>query len=138
MAAPANERPVAPFVLSLIGGLLILGGGGVMSGFSGAGYYGGMMRGYYGMMNGYYGMMGGYGSGWFFALAAIGAVSGIIVTLGAVMVYNQVGRASTWGTLILVFSLLSFLGMGGFFLGAALGAVGGIMAITWKPEAARP
>ena len=139
-AMTETEKPTAAFVLSLIAGLLILAGSGLAMGFSGqpSYYYGGMMGGYTGMMNGYYGMMGGYGSGWFFALAAIGAVSGIIVILGAVMVYNQAGTASTWGTLILVFSLVSFLGMGGFFLGAVLGVVGGIMAITWKQEASRP
>jgi hypothetical protein len=135
MTTPTEQRPVAPFVVSLIGGLLILGGSGMMVGFSNPGYYGGMMGGYYGMMNGYYGMMGGYGSGWFFGLAAIGVVSGIIVLLGAIMIYNGTGRTPTWGTLILVFSLVSLFGMGGFFLGAMLGAVGGIMAITWKPSA---
>jgi hypothetical protein len=133
LTAPTSDKPVAPFVLSLIGGLLILGGSGMMIGFSGPGYYRGMMGGYYGMMNGYYGMMGGYGSGSFFVLAAIGVISGLIVTLGALMVYNEKGNASMWGALILVFSLVSLFGMGGFFLGAILGIVGGILAITWKP-----
>ncbi len=85
------------------------------------------------MMGGYYGMMQGYGfGGWFYALAAIGLVSGVIILIGAIMVYTQPGRASTWGVLILVFSLVSFFGMGGFFLGAILGVVGGILAMTSK------
>ena len=105
----------------------------MMYGFSGPRYYGGMMGGYYGMMNGYYGMMGGYGSGWFFALAAIGAVSGIVVIIGAIMVYNRTGSLFAWGTLMIVFSLVSLFGMGGFFLGSVLGVVSGILALTWKP-----
>jgi len=43
----------------------------------------------------------------------------------------------TWGVLILVFSVLSFLGLGGFVVGAILGIVGGVFALRWKP-AVRP
>jgi len=49
------------------------------------------------------------------------------------MLYNsKPAQASAWGTLVLVFSVVSLLGMGGFFLGAILGIVGGILALTWK------
>lgn len=132
------ERPVVAFVISLIAGILVLGGG-VMMAFVGSPYYGGygpMMRGYYGgMMGGYYGMMGGFGLAgtWFYALAVIGAVSGITILVAAIMVYNQPTRASIWGALILAFSIVSFLGMGGFFLGAILGVVGGVLAMTFRP-----
>ena len=85
------------------------------------------------MMGGYYGMMQGSGfGGWFYGLAAIGVISGVIILIGAIMVYTQPSRASSWGALILVFSIVSFFGMGGFFLGAILGVVGGILAMTWK------
>jgi len=126
--------PVAPFVLSLLAAVLILGGSGMMTTFSsGVPYYGGMMGGYYGMMGGYYGMMKGFGfGGWFYALAAIGLISGVIILIGAIMVYTEPSKVSTWGTLILIFSILSFFGMGGFFLGGILGVVGGILAMTWK------
>lgn len=133
------ERPVVAFVISLIAGILVLGGG-VMMASVGSPYYGGygpMMRGYYGgMMGGYYGMMGGFGLAgtWFYALAVIGTVSGIMILVGAIMVYNQPTRASIWGALILAFSIVSFLGMGGFFLGAILGVVGGVLAITFRPH----
>ncbi len=123
------EKPVAPFVLSLLAGLLILAGGGMMAVFSSVPYYGGMMAGYDGMMNGYYPMMGGYGGGWFYAFSAEGIISGILVTI---LLYAEPGRAYTWGVLILVFSALSFFGMGGFMLGALLGGVGGMLAVTWK------
>jgi hypothetical protein len=99
-------------------------------------YYGGMMGGYYygGMMGGYYGAMHGFGlgGGWFYGLAAVGIASGIVVLLGALMIYNQPAKASAWGALILAFSVVSLFGMGGFFFGAILGAVGGILALTWK------
>jgi hypothetical protein len=130
------EKPIAAFILSLIAGLLILGGSGMMMSFAGAPfapYYGGMMGGYYGMMNGYYGMMRGFGSGgWFYGFAVIGVISGIIILVGAIMVYNQPSKAPTCGALILAFSIAGFFAMGGFFLGAILGMLGGILALTWK------
>jgi predicted benzoate:H+ symporter BenE len=39
-----------------------------------------------------------------------------------------------WGTVIIVFSAISFLGMGGFFIGSILGIVGGALALSLKPE----
>ena len=136
----APEKPVASFILSLIAGILILGGSAVVVNLSnGEPYYGGMMGGYYygGMMGGYYGMMHGFGfgGGWFYGLAAIGIASGIIVLVGAIMIYNQPAKASTWGAIILAFSIVGILGMGGFFFGAILGVVGGALAITWRPSA---
>ena len=77
-------------------------------------------------------MMGGYGSGWFFGLAEIGLISGLIVLVGAVMIYSGPERVTAWGMLILASSIVSLFGMGGFFVGAILGAIGGILALTWK------
>jgi len=125
------EKPVAPFVLSLLAGLLILLSGGMMAVFSSVPYYGGIMGGYW-MMNGYYTMMGGYGSNWVYAFSALGIISGILVTAGAIMLYAEPGRAYAWGVLILAFSALSFFGMGGFMMGALFGVVGGVLALTWK------
>ena len=134
---PAGEAPTAPYVLSLIAGLLILAGGSMMMTFSYGGPYAGMMGGYYGMMGGYYGMMQGYGyEVWFYGAAALGLIAGIAVLAGAIMIYARPARTSTWGLLVLVFSAVSLLGMGGFFLGAILGIVGGVLAITWRPAAA--
>lgn len=137
MATQTPEKPVASFVLSLISGILILGGGATLTSLSsGAPYYGGMMGGYYygGMMGGYYTMMRGFGfgGGWFYWLAAVGIISGIVIVIGAIMIYNKPTRVSTWGALILAFSIVSLFGMGGFFIGAVLGVVGGILALTWK------
>ena len=156
-----DEKPTVAFVLSLIGGIFILLGGGMMSMFSPYGL-GGMMRGYSGyggMMNGYsdyggsggngwyggmmgrylsspgFGMMGGYGYGLggIFGLAAI--VFGIVVVVSAVMLYNKPIEHSKWGLLILIFSVLSVFGsaMAGFGVGLILGVLGGVFALTWKP-----
>jgi hypothetical protein len=51
------------------------------------------------------------------------------------MLKSKPEQHSTWGVLIVLFSVLSMLGgaMGGFGLGLVLGLIGGILAITWKP-----
>lgn len=103
-----------------------------MVGFARGPYYGGMMGGYAWMMNGYCGMMGGYGAPLFYAFSLVGIASGILVLLGAIMLYNEPNRAYTWGALVLVFSVLSFFAMGGFMLGALLGVGGGALALAWK------
>jgi hypothetical protein len=66
-------------------------------------------------------------------MGLFGLVSGAIVLLSAVMLLANVGERKTWGVLILVFSILSFLGLGGFIAGAVLGIVGGILALRWRP-----
>lgn len=135
-AQPTNETPTAPFVLSLVAGLLILSGVGMMMTFSYGTPYNGMMGGYYDMMNGYYGMMQGFGGwGWFYGAVAMGLIAGIVILVGAIMIYARPNNASTWGLLVVAFSILSFLGMGGFFIGAILGIVGGVLAMVWKPGA---
>lgn len=135
-------RPIAGFVVSLIAGVLILAGGVTMLGYS-SGAYGGMMGGYSsmmggysgGMMNGYYGMMQAF-SGWFYGFAIFGIAAGILVLLGAVMMYDRPRQVTVWGSLIIAFSTVSFFGTGGFFVGAVLGIVGGVLALTWRE--ARP
>lgn len=129
--------PVAPFVLSLVAGLLILVGGGMMLPFSNGTRYHGMMGDYGGVMSSYYNMMRGFGgSGLFYGAAALGLIAGTVILVGAIMIYVRPRSTPTWGLVVLVFSILSFFGTGGFFIGAALGIVGGILAMTGRPEAA--
>ena len=138
-------------MLSLLAGIFIVLGGGMrymMSSLIGSyGGYGGMTGGYSGyggngwfggMMNGYggygYGMMRGLG--FVFGLMwVLGLVFGIIVIISALMLYRRPHEHTTWGILILVFSVLSVFGsmIGGFGVGLLLGIIGGILAITWKP-----
>lgn len=137
----AAEKPAAAFVLSLIGGIFILLGGGVRSMMRSYGY--GMMNGYWGyggMMGGYrwgygpgFGMMTGYGYGGIFGL--LGVLFGIAVIAGALMLYHHPADHTKWGLVILIFSVVSIFGsaMGGFGVGLTLGLIGGILALTWKP-----
>ncbi|MGC9069070.1 MAG: hypothetical protein ACP5GU_07675 [Thermoprotei archaeon] len=122
------------YAISLAGGVLIIIGSllGMFSMF----YFGWV--GGWGMMGGGH-MMGGWyawpwwssGMGVFIIFPIIGLISGILVTIGAVKLHSS-ADTSTWGTIIIVFSIISFIGGGGFFLGAILGLIGGILAITLK------
>ncbi len=73
-------------------------------------------------------------------LAAIGAaisafLFGIIVLVGAIMLYTHPEQHVTWGVIVLVFSILSiFTSLGGFLVGLVLGIVGGALGIAWKPQ----
>lgn len=137
-----NEQPTAAFALSLIAAILILLGGlfGTMIGMFG---FAGMMGGFLGMggmMGGAGGMMGFGGPGglgFMMGFGLVGLVSGLVILYSAIMLNSKPAQASTWGTLILIFSLLALFGgaMGGFGLGSLLGIIGGILALTWKPSA---
>jgi hypothetical protein len=139
-----QERPTIAFILSLIGGVFILLGGGMMSIFGywlwgsyrgpGLGYgpgwrYGTMGYGYPGYG---YGLIGGLGFGLF---GILGLIFGAIVVISAIMLNSKPQEHITWGVLIAIFSVLSiFYGaMSGFGIGLVLGLIGGILAVTWKP-----
>ncbi len=136
----SQNRPESAFVLSLIGGVLMLLAGAVSTlwfTIGGLGF-GGMMGGFGGMMGGFQGVMGGVGFpfGFMSTLSVIGLVAGILVIIGAVMLNTRPVDHTTWGTIILVFSIVSFLGLGGFFIGAILVIIGGALALSWRPVAA--
>ena len=76
-----------------------------------------------GLVSGFVGLMG-----------AFGLVTGAIVLTSSVMLLTNTGSVRTWGVLILVFSILSFVGMGGFVVGAVLGIVGGALLMKWRPQ----
>ncbi|MFQ6090895.1 MAG: hypothetical protein ACE5LD_05600 [Candidatus Bipolaricaulia bacterium] len=125
MDSSNTERPVAAFVLSLLAGLWMLFAGGMVFGSGwGLGAMGGMMgRG--GWMWGH-GMVGSLWWPWF------GVVAGIIVLIGAAMLYAQPKQGPAWGTVILIASALNlFLGMGGV-LASLLGIIGGALALGTK------
>jgi len=113
----------------------MLVGGGITSMWFMFGGFGGMMDGFGGMMGGYQGMMGSFGVpfGFMSGLSLLGLISGILVIVGAIMLNTRPAEHTTWGTVILVFSIISLLGMGGFFIGAILGIVGGALALAWRP-----
>jgi len=131
-------KPETAFILSLIGGILMLVGG-LISSFwfmSGGLGLGGMMGGFGGMMGGYQSMMGSFGVsfGLMAGLSLIGLISGILVIVGALMLNARPTEHTAWGMIILVFSIISLVGIGGFFIGAILGIVGGAFALSWRPS----
>ena len=119
-----NEKPLAAFLLSLIGGLLILAN-------SSAFLFGMAMMGFGGMMGGM-GMMGPalMGFPWFMSVLAL--VFGVLIILGATILYTRPEQAQTWGIVILILSVLSLLSGGGFFVGSILGILGGVLALITK------
>ena len=129
------KRPVAPFVLSLIGGIFILLGAVIMSYFA----FGAMnMIGVSTMTGMMSDLQQGMGMGMMMGLApwlsVVGLASGAMVLLGAVMLYSHPSERQLWGAIILAFSVVSILGgMGGFLVGLILGVAGGILALTWRP-----
>jgi hypothetical protein len=79
-----------------------------------------------------HGMMGRFGS---FASPSpwwpwLGLIAGIVVLVGATMLYARPKQAQGWGIVILVASALNlFLGMGGI-LASLLGIIGGALALA--------
>jgi hypothetical protein len=133
-AQETNEEANAAFLLSLIGGVLILIGSLVVLGLGISGAFG---VGYMGSMMGpMMGMRGGFGPAWVFsgvliiAVSVIGIASAVIVIYGAFSIRDKPAARTTWGALILAFSLISLLSMGGFLVGAVLGILGGILAMV--------
>ncbi|MCL5949435.1 MAG: hypothetical protein M1490_03040 [Candidatus Bathyarchaeota archaeon] len=119
------------FVLALLGGIIITVGSAIeivlltFGSYSGT-FYGmgpGMMSGY-----GFY----GYGAGWLTALSAVALVFGIIVLVGAIMLNIRPTQNITWGIVVVVFSVASFIGMGGYMMGAVLGIAGGAIALSYR------
>lgn len=132
-----EERPTAAFLLSLVAGVFIILGGGMMS-MLGYGFMG--MMGRYGDWGGYGGWGGMMGRGFgmmgfaFGMMGFLGLIFGAIVIISALMLNSKPQEHTTWGTLILVFSVVSIFGSaGGFGIGLILGIIGGVLAITWKP-----
>lgn len=133
----SEEKPTAAFILSLIAGVLILIGGivtlivtpfFVMTSSSGPwGQYGfPMMRPW---------RIGGLG----IALSVVGVIFGAIVIYSALILNSKPRNHITCGTLILVFSILSFIGAwAGFGVGLILGVIGGALAISWRPHPLTP
>src|SRR2546426_5110964 len=115
------EKPTAAFVLSLIGGILILLVAiAIMA-----------------LMSALSGLMIGVGANGSLALiyGAVGIIFALIVLVGAVMLWMKPQQHVAWGVIVLLFSLFSIISTGGLFIGLILGLVGGILGIVWKPPA---
>ena len=129
-----EEKPTGAFLLSLVAGVCILLGAGLVSMFRSR--FMGVMNRYgrnelgYGMMGRGLGMMG-YAV---WIIGIVGLIFGAIVIISAYMLNSKPKEHTRWGTLIVIFSVLSIFGSaGGFGVGLLLGIIGGILGITWKP-----
>jgi hypothetical protein len=128
----SQSMHITAFILSLIGGIVIAAGSLIAAFFSAFGspygtYYGmgpGMMRGF--------GFGYGYSSGWMIGFSVVALVCGILVVIGAIMLNAHPTQHMTWGVIVLIFSIASFIGMGGYFIGAILGIAGGAIALSYR------
>jgi hypothetical protein len=123
MQGQAETYPRTAYLLSLIGGILLLLFSlieaailaAVASLFAAVGF--------------------GFGVGIAVALAVVALILGVIVLVLALRLKSNPGSAKMYGILIIVFSLISFAGGGGFYIGAILALIGGILALVWRPPA---
>jgi hypothetical protein len=111
-------KPTASFVLSLVGGIII--------------FIIGLLR----IFRAEVGMIELHRAFEVFAgLAAFGTACGIIVVIGALMVYVKPEQHTIWGIIIIIFSVFSFIGAAaGLLVGFILGLIGGIMALMYTPK----
>ncbi len=148
----SQESSSIAFILSLLAGILILVGGVLATGWFMVWQYGytgydgmrgdGMMgaSGFGGMMNslmgGYRNMMTAFGLpiGYMAGLSFVGLVAGTILIVCALMLRTRPAEHVTWGAIIVIFSIISFLGMGGFYIGALLGIAAGALALSMRPQ----
>jgi hypothetical protein len=92
-----------------------------------------------------YGMMWGFPGyatmwGFIFISGILGLVLGVLMVVGAIMLNSRPQGHRSWGTVIVILSVLSFFAgaMGGFGINLILGLIGGLLAITWKPTQTQP
>jgi Family of unknown function (DUF6114)/zinc-ribbon domain len=115
-----TERPTAPMILSIVGGVFIaLAGiaeiaiGSFLSSFA-----------------------FGFEAPTFFLFGALGVALGVLIVVFGALLHSRPENHTWYGILILVFSVVSLTSFGGGFLvGFVLALIGGILAIVWKPSA---
>ncbi|HEX9319781.1 MAG TPA: hypothetical protein VF884_12685 [Nitrososphaeraceae archaeon] len=121
----SEKRSSAAFALSLVGGVLIIFGSLLPLLFF-ANFQISPMRGKMGGMMGWW-EGSGFMGGWFFPLTLI---AGVLVLVGAILMNARPQETTTWGIIVLIFSIIGFTGMGFSILGAIIGIIGGIIALS--------
>lgn len=115
-----TEKPIAAFVLSLIGGVIILINGILYA--AAAAIIGGLIASFVPI----FGAIA-------FVLVVLGLIFGIIIIAGAALMYTtSPSRVKVGSILVLIFSILSIVIGGGFIIGLILGVVGGALGLAWK------
>lgn len=129
------EKPFPAFIISLIGGIFILLSSIYMYIF----FMPFIVAEHYPSLSPFEGMMWGAMGIWAWGIymGIVGIVCGIIIIVSALKLYNEPEKTQLWGTLVIIFSVISLLSMGGFLIGFLLGLIGGILAVVWKPGSAQ-
>lgn len=70
-------------------------------------------------------------TGIFTGLAAVGAILGVIVIIGAILIYSA-GKETIGGILVIICSIISIVIGGGFLIGLILGIIGGALGLAKK------
>ncbi len=121
MQSYGETYPRTAYVLSLIGGILIL-------------FFSLIYAAILAVFAGLFAAVGfGLGAAALIGLAILALFFGVIILFFALRMKSNPQQARTYGILILVLSLISFIGGGGFYIGAILALIGGILAIIWTP-----
>lgn len=134
----ASRRPIAPFVVSLVGGLWMLTSAGMMTAMFHGGMHGPMMGpwahhpwrtwAWHHTYLDYYGASA--------LLGWVAVVASLVVIGGAVVIYARPDSAGKAGAAIVAASIVGLLtGVG--LLAGVLGLVGGILALVWFRNSAR-
>ncbi len=118
---PPASRPVAAFVLSVVGGALIFAGGllvlylfALVTSTAGSGSIFGVSAGF---------------------AALLGLASGPAIMLLATLFYRKPEHGAVYGSLIIALSVVSYVSfLGGLFVGLILGIIGGILILVWRPS----
>lgn len=119
----------AAYLLSLIGGILILISG--LAAFSWAGTAGFTMSMFVGYGAGFMGNLGAAGNTYLSTYVfAVGLISGLLIIYSAFMMKAKPYQRRTWGIVTMVFAFLGFTSAIGWLLGPVLGVVGGILAVS--------
>lgn len=119
--------PNGAFLLTLIGGIFVILGGLVYAAL--AAFVGSL----YSSLG--VGGVGALAAGILIGFAVVALIIGIIMIYGALQLKNHPEGAKTWGIIIIVLSLISYIGGGGFYIGLILGLIGGVLALVWRAPA---
>lgn len=112
-----GKKPSAAFVLTLIGGILVLLYSIVLT-IVGTALVSLVSR-----------SMSGYGS----IYGIIGILIGLIIIVSAIMLNStDKTKIRNWSIVALIFSIISLVFGGGFIIGFVLGLIGSILGLTYK------
>ncbi len=113
-----SNRPTTAFILSLIGGIFVLLVGLALA------VIGAAVTFFIAGIGGIFGLWG--------------VVCGIIMIVGGTMMNGHPNQHAMWGTIVLIFSILSLASSGGLIIGFILGLIGGASGIAWRPQMVEP